>query len=462
MSVQLPRELFNAELVKKVKEELLIKKKDNFAFGSFGTVTDTVVRCFETSSDGKQIFLPHDYAIKLFPEECKQDLRRELPKNPQLSATPNLRENQKVIANQALQYLRAKGTVFLNCFPGLGKTRLFVTLSCFLKYKIILLSTQEILHNQAANNFEELSNARCVFLSKLKGEMTQEIFDKYDVFITTEKSAYKMGPFANQIGTMIVDECHEFCSASRITSLLLFRPIFIIMCSATLHFRRDNLENCIYSIIGQDTSITRRFERPFNVFKFLTYTTVQEKKNRYGQLDFTGMVQELYANEKRNQMVLDWIKMNPPENHKIMVLTIYREHATTLHNMICEQLYPQASLLMGGIRKYVDSKILVGTFSKIGTGFDAASSAEEWDGIHFDLLLLVATTKQMGWLEQLCGRVFRAEMPVIVDFADNQGVFMAHSKVRDKWYKLFPQAKVLQCQVPLNVKDTLAKMAEDS
>jgi len=458
MSVQLPRELFDAPLVKQVKEELLIKKKDNFSFGSFGTVTDTVVRCFETSPDGKMIYLPHDYAVKLFPEQCKQDLTRQLPKNMELKADPKLRENQKVIANQAVQFLRNKGTVFLNCFPGLGKTRLFVTLSCFLKYKIVLLSTQEILHNQAANNFEELSNAKCCFLAKLKTEMNQETFDKYDVFITTEKSAYKMGPFADKIGTMIVDECHEFCSASRISALLLFRPIFIIMCSATLHFRRDNLENCIYSIVGKDTAITRRFERPFNVFKYLTYITVAEKKNRYGQLDFTGMVQELYANEKRNQMVIDWIKQNTIDKHKIMVLTIYREHATTLHNMICEQIYPQASLLMGGIRKYVDSKILVGTFSKIGTGFDAASSAEEWDGVHFDLLLLVASTKQMGWLEQLCGRVFRAEMPVIVDFADNQGVFMAHSKVRDRWYKLFPLARVLQCQVPLNVEEALAKL----
>jgi superfamily II DNA or RNA helicase len=460
MSVQLPRELFNVELVKKVKDELLIKKKETMQFGSFGTVTDTVVRCFETSSDGKTIYLPHDYAIQLFPEQCRQDLIRELPKNLALNATPNLRDNQKIIANQALQFLRSRGTVFLNCFPGLGKTRLFVTLSCFLKYKMVLLSTQEILHNQAANNFEELSNAKCCFLSKLKTEMNQETFDKYDVFITTEKSAHKMGAFADQIGTMIVDECHEFCSASRISSLLLFRPKFIIMCSATLHFRRDNLENCIYSIIGKDTCITRRFERSFHVFKFLTYVSVTEKKTRYGQMDFTGMVQELYANEKRNQCVLDWVKINMGNNHKIMVLTVYREHATTLHNMICEQVYPQASLLMGGIRKYIDSRILVGTFSKIGTGFDAASSAEEWDGIHFDLLLLVATTKQMGWLEQLCGRVFRAEMPVIVDFADNQGIFMAHSKIRDKWYKMFPLAKVLQCQVPMNVSETLLTLGQ--
>lgn len=460
MAVCVPRSVFNKDMVAKVKEDLLIKKKETMQFGSFGTVTDTVVRCFETSSDGTTVHLPHDYAVERFPEYSKVDLTRELPKNPHLSAKgANLRESQREIANQAAQFLRDKGTVFLNCFPGLGKTRLFVTLSCFLRYKIILLSTQEILHLQAAKNYQELSNARCCFLSKLKTpEMTQEIFEAHDVFITTEKSAHKMGTFASQVGTMIVDECHEFCSTSRISALLMFRPIFIIMCSATLHFRRDGLENCIYSIVGRQTAITRRFERPFVVLKYMTYIGVQEKKTRFGKLDFTSMVQELYANETRNQSIVEWTRMNMGNEHKIMVLTIYREHATVLHKMICEQLYPQASLLMGGIRKYIDSRILVGTFSKIGTGFDAASSSEEWDGIHFDLLLLVATTKQMGWLEQLCGRVFRADMPVIVDFSDNHGVLISHSKVRDRWYKLFPQAKVLQCQQPLDVKETLTTL----
>lgn len=450
MSIRIPRDIFTDSMKEEIKKNLMIRKKEGMNFGSFGNVNDTVVRCFDTTTDG-YVLLPHSYAIEHFPNYAREDLcRASFSKNEDLHADGNLREEQKIIAKLSVNHLRRTGTTFLNCFPGLGKTRLFVVLSCFLKYKTVFLCTQEQLHKQCEATYREITNARCFMLSGLKNTMTNDIFENHDVFITTEKSAYKLKPFEDKIGTMIIDECHEFCSSTRISAVLQFRPKFIIACSASLQFRKDGLEECMYRVIGKDTTVIRRFERPFHVFRYLTYVIPDEKKNYKGQIDYIHMANSILHNDVRNESILEWIRLNMG-HHKILVLTLYRDHAVHLHNSIRSKLYPQCSILMGNIRKYIDSKILVGTFQKIGTGFDAKSSAEEWDGVHFDMVLLTGSTKQMGWLEQLCGRVFRADIPIVVDFVDNHGLIFNQARIREKWYKMFENCSVKTTDIPIEV-----------
>ena len=100
-------------------------------------------------------------------------------------------------------------------------------------------------------------------------------------------------------------------------------------------------------------------------------------------------------------------------------------------------------------KKYNDGNVLVGSFGKIGVGFDP-SSTEGWDGVHFDLLLLLGTTKSLALLEQLWGRAFRSAYPHIVVFLDANRKADGHWKEMNKIAKLY-QADVLETQEILTI-----------
>jgi hypothetical protein len=89
---------------------------------------------------------------------------------------------------------------------------------------------------------------------------------------------------------------------------------------------------------------------------------------------------------------------------------------------------------MAGHRKhYHDSKILIGTISKIGTGFDEQSACIDFSGERINMLILMGTTKSDTVVEQVLGRAFRADLPHIIIFVDNVQVVKRHWYVIKKW-----------------------------
>jgi len=83
---------------------------------------------------------------------------------------------------------------------------------------------------------------------------------------------------------------------------------------------------------------------------------------------------------------------------------------------------------------YSDSRILVGTISKIGTGFDEKTACPNFNGVRINMLILCTSIKKASLLEQSIGRVFRAEMPVVIDLVDDNPILKRHWKERQKWY----------------------------
>jgi superfamily II DNA or RNA helicase len=143
-------------------------------------------------------------------------------------------------------------------------------------------------------------------------------------------------------------------------------------------------------------------------------------------------VKSLVQNEYRNDMIVSWILKN--SNRKILVLTDRKEMIEQISKRL-EEKNIEHDFLFGSKKKYKDTKILLGTWAKIGVGFDEKTACENFSGIRIDLVFLLFSTKQTWLVEQSVGRAFRADMPAVVDFVDNHGTSKSHFGSRQRWYR---------------------------
>jgi superfamily II DNA or RNA helicase len=446
MSVRIPKTLLTKELRSQLASDLWVEEK----FNPQGETRS--VRCF--TADDQFVYVPHHYGLTLFGDEAVRDtLRAEVANMNNLQFTGKLLEednrDQKTVAREAWRFLMERGCVLLNAFPGFGKTMLFTALSCRLRKKTLVLCTQDRLLEQAMNTFLEYSNAR---VCKITGVVDRACWEATDVFFSTERSCYKLGEYCNLIGTLIIDECHEFCSPTRVSAMLSIRPQFLICCSASLQWKKDGLERAMWHFIGEEQTVVRRLTKKFYILRYNCMNNIRIDTVR-GKLDYAGYMRKLHADQRLMNELMEMISLNT-ENHKILILVKNIEFVDSIRNEIVRRgIHPTPSTLRGSISVYRDSKILIGTFAKIGTGFDPKS--ESWDGVHFDMLMLVDSTRTTGLLEQLYGRVFRSSLPIVINWVFDNPISRSHFSCHGAWYKTYTNATFLDLMKPVNVQKTL-------
>lgn len=139
----------------------------------------------------------------------------------------------------------------------------------------------------------------------------------------------------------------------------------------------------------------------------------------------------LVSNPERNELISSWIITNI--GNKALMLAdrkeLVVEVSKRLHSNGIKYDY-----LCGTKKTYSDSPILLGTYAKIGVGFDEKNACPDFSGTRINVVYIVFSTKQMWLLEQTAGRGFRSDMPTIVDFVDDNPICQNHFKQRSKWY----------------------------
>jgi superfamily II DNA or RNA helicase len=99
-------------------------------------------------------------------------------------------------------------------------------------------------------------------------------------------------------------------------------------------------------------------------------------------------------------------------------LTKTKDHVNNLEKMFKENGI-NCSTYFGSKKKFSDERVLIGSLSKISTGFDYSSVARDFDGVMSDTLILAATIKKETLLRQTLGRVNgRSENPSIIYLID--------------------------------------------
>lgn len=426
MSVKISREELTADKIQDIRKYLCLQPTNtNYTSGRFyqQQTKESVLfyQIINSDSTTSHVLIPYQFASALFQRPVNQDLGHP---TTHFEFTGSLYDHQKPVLEEAIEHISTKGTTTIGLYPGFGKTVVGAYLAAKSGLYTAVLYHRDFLGGQWQATFQEFTNAT----TWIVGTPPPNIFPQVTLCMDTKVSQLP-DVYREKIGFLIIDEAHAFCTPCRVPCLLSWQPKYVVAETATL-IRPDGMHSMIQAICGTH-GIFKHSTKPFTVIKLNTGIEPEIKQNVRGQLDWSSLVRTLSEHEIRNRMILSMVERNP--NNKIMILTSLTDHVRILYHAL-QQMGEKVDFMAGTKKSYSDSRILLGTVSKIGAGFDEKTACPDFNGVRIDMLLLVTSMKSPTMIEQSVGRVFRAEMPIVVDFVDNNPTIKRHWSARKKWY----------------------------
>ena len=407
MSISLSIETIPWEVRKNINSDLEIKIENKFGGGP-----PRYIYPFEI--EGENITLPFAYAIT---KKIKRPVRENfLTLNIPFDGI--LRPEQTEVRKEAIKQLSSTGSVLLSMYCGFGKSSTSMKLACDIGLKTLIIVNKLILIKQ----WDEGIKTFCTSASVQK-LTTKSKKDDCDFYIINAQNVEKMGKsFFSDIGTVIVDEAHLIMAETLSRCLEWVHPRYLIGLTAT-PYRMDGLNSLLDMYFGK-YKITRALWREHIAYKVSTgfKPTIEQTAN--GRVNW-GVVLDSQANsEERNELIIKLLKYYSKRN--FLVLTKRVSQGEYLLKRLEEEGEDVTSLLGSNQEYKVSSRILVGTSSKIGVGFDHPK---------LDALLLAGDVEQ--YFVQYLGRVFRTKdvKPIIVDLVDDYSLLTKHFNTRRKIYQ---------------------------
>lgn len=419
-------ELIRSMLILQPKQSFHQKKKKS-------KVSKPIVfyKALTSSHEGEEkvyIALPLLFAFKLLGKEYINANDHHYHRHITTSYIFNgsLRDYQEEDVPELMNHLMMHNTTTLCHDPGMGKTVIAAYLASKLNLLTIVLAHRTNLLKQWKKTFGKFTDATVWIVGD------KRIPPDFDVIVCLDKRVCKLDDYIiNQIGTLIIDEAHAFCTHSQVSRLLTFHPKYIIAASATLK-RDDDMHQMIYAMCG-DHNITREHNKSFNVYKIETSIKGKRENNSTGDgVDWNTLITSLAYNDERNKLIVELALKNP--TYKIVILTGLVEHTKLLYKVF-DIMKQSVDYLCGNKKNYRDSRILIGTISKIGTGFDEESFCDNFGGVKINLGIITHSVKSTSLLKQSVGRVFRSDFPNIMHLVDDDKTIQNHWTIAKRWYK---------------------------
>ncbi len=266
------------------------------------------------------------------------------------------------------------------------------------------------------------------------------------VTVALVQSLYKCAEeVSQQIGFLIVDECHRCPSRTFTEAVIDFDSKYMLGLSAT-PWRRDNLSKLIFWHLGNmhhkvDKS---RLVKSGDVLSTEVIIRETDFKPYYDPVnEYSKMISELTSDDKRNRLIASDIAKEAKSNAGIcLVLSDRKKHCETLRALLRYKFKISSELLTGDLsssqRQAVldrldqgDVKVLVATGQLIGEGFDRKDLSP---------LFLATPIKFSGRVVQYLGRVLRPapgkKKARVYDYVDVKvDVLKAAAKARQRVYQ---------------------------
>jgi superfamily II DNA or RNA helicase len=424
MSVRINLDELTEDQKKLIRKYLCFQpKKTNFAVNKFSSVEKDPILFYWIDKPNNQIVLPYIFGNSLLGKHINSALVYPPGK---FKFNAKLRDYQVPVAQEALKQLQERGTTMLSLYTGWGKSLLSIYLASELGGLTMILTNRETIQTGWIETIKKETDAVVwVIDSKMK------IPEKCNIILTMDGRFEKIPwEIRKLVSVFVIDELHLFLTPSQVPVLLGVQPKYIIGCSATLQ-RPDGMEKMAISMLGHH-KVEVKNDKKFTVYKLNTGIETEIVKNKQGTTDFAALTRELAFNPTRNAMIIDFVEQN--KQLKFIILTWNKAHVSFLMD-IFKKRGESVDMLAGTKSKYIDSRILIGTISKISTGFDAKNVAIDFQGISIDTIILTGSTKSHNLHIQSIGRAFRSDTPNIIDMVDNNHIAKSHWRERKKNYE---------------------------
>ena len=411
------------ERLDRIKKMLTVRpEKMQYRGGRMRMVKGKRIKLYHISGD--KIYIPYAIGRKLDIGDKIESSKEEMD----MSIDITLRPNQEIAAAQAMKELMERGSVSLALYTGFGKTLLSLYLAIQLKLPILILCVGNTLKRSWTTTID-------TYMDENRWVIGEECPEACPIVICPMDRFDKMPiDYARRFGTLIIDEVHEMCTPTRAPNIIKLTPRYIIACTATPNRRMDGMDVIHRSICGK-RYVTSPDARPLKIFKVNTGIYPDYKKGSWESL-----LTSIYRNKNRNRQIISMVKANM--HKKMLILTWRKYHAKILFDIL-EKEGVRCDVLMGNKSEYNDSKVLIGTVKKIGTGFDEKTTCTNFGGSRIDLVFFLCTTRSSILILQGVGRGRRSEDPSVVYLLDECSTLQSHWSC---FRSCFPDAEYTHCE----------------
>lgn len=389
-----------------ISNDLLIAQQPSkFAFNS----NPTYISLYE--SEGDDLYVPFSYSRKYPRPE-----RKEFP-TQDIHFIGSLRENQKEVKTEAISHLNKYGSTIIACYPGYGKTASAIYIASKIKMKTLVICHRIVLINQWEKSIKKFCPEATIQILS-----SQSIMKDVDFYIINATNVLKKSrEFYREIGMLIVDEAHLIMADKLSQCMRYIVPRYVLGLTAT-PYRTDGLNILLDMYFGK-RRIVRELHRKHSVFRLNTGIKPDVKLNRMGKVDWGSVLASQAENKDRNDMIVRLIRYF---SDRVFLVLCKRVSQANYFVKRLTELGEDVTSLIGSQQEYEQtSRILIGTSSKVGVGFDHP---------RLNTLLLASDLEQ--YFVQYLGRVFRTEEgePYIFDIVDNYSLLQKHFRTRNSVY----------------------------
>jgi superfamily II DNA or RNA helicase len=384
---------------------------ENERMGRWNRGTPKLLKFYDrVGPDG--LWIPRGYIRHLIHMCRRQDIKLRIDDQRRM-LTPmnfNFKGRLKPFQKIAVEAMLAKDFGTLSSATGSGKTVMALYIIARRKQpSLIIVHTKELASQwvERIETFLGIASEAVGFI----GGGRRVIGEKITVALV--QSLYKCAEeVAENIGFLLVDECHRCPSRTFTEAVSCFDSQFMLGLSAT-PYRRDQLSKLIFWHLGDmhhQVDKSRLIETgdvlPAKViFRETNFATRLDPVNEYSR-----MLAELAADTQRNLLIASDITAEAARNTGVcLILSDRKAHCENLQALLRYRFRLQSELLTGDIdvaeRKKVlerlnqgKVRILIATGQLIGEGFDCK---------HLTTLFLATPIKFSGRLLQYLGRVLR-------------------------------------------------------
>jgi superfamily II DNA or RNA helicase len=330
-----------------------------------------------------------------------------------------LRDYQIDLYNKVMELFKTYRSALLSLHCGGGKTIIALYIMAKLHYKTLIIIERKTLIEVWTETLDTFFPKYTYCVVDSKTGLSKDV----DIYIMSINIAENFPrEDYNNIGYVIIDECHIVCTDNFVKGLLRFTPRVLLGLSATPE-RADGMDQVLYKFLGSEKVVKKLYVK-HKIYRISTKFKPVIEKTEDGKLNWNSVLASQAMNSDRNQLIVRILRYFPERNWIVLCKTV--EHATTLCKML-EEVGENVDYIARNKHKYnKDFRILCATYAKAGVGFNCPK---------LNSLLIASDVK--GLIEQYHGRIVRREDadPIVIDIIDDFFVFYNHWKDRKKYYE---------------------------
>lgn len=376
----------NAELYDKIKRDLTIQVQ------RFRSAKSTKAY-FEK---GEWIYLPRIYGYRLLRRSGFKfsDQRSVMPSLPftinySLLDRPPYPADQSILVRQVIERTKQNGFGGFAVAPtGSGKTLMGTYIAAALGGPTLIVVHKTDLIANWVNSIQGFSkDGKRTNTILLEGKTPQVGFIQGKrcatghsfpfVIATAQSLAQRKYPkeLYNSFRTIEIDESHHVPCKTALSALYKFKAKYIIGVTATLR-RKDGTEKLFSAAVGDVLYTMRRKSVIGKVFFVPVPFLIQPSRLRSGgALSLAAIGNEFATLDYRNELLIKHLLKAYKEGHKVLLLSLSREHLSQLYNMLPSIIQRRAGFYIGGrrpeeLKAVAEKQIMLATMGMASEGMD--------------------------------------------------------------------------------------------